>query len=141
MIRIREFDTRQETEDFINDVLRGAIPLSPKVPVNLDGLTLTFTTPAVTVTFSGTALRPNDVVAQINAATAATTATIRRHAGVDANFVTLIDDGDVLTGGTAATALGLSAGTVGANKIVLAKLHSVGTKGASGDTFFIVYEE
>jgi len=141
LIRIREFDSRIETEDFINDVIRGSNPVSSEIPLNLDTLTLTFTTPAKTVTFVGTKLRANEIVGQINTQTTEHTAAIRRLSGGDSNFIALIKDADVLTGGTAAATLGLAAATVGANKIVLAKLNTVGTKGASGDSYYVVYEE
>lgn len=140
-IRIRKFRGFQEAEDFINDVMVGAKSISSVAPVNLDGLTMTFTTPLKTVTFSGAALRANEIVDQINTELGVTGAAIRQLFSGDTNRIALVIDGHVLTGGTALGALGLSAGTVGADKIALAKLHSVGTMGMSGDTFFVVYEE
>ena len=126
-IRIKEFGTVKELEDFLNDVLVSK-PLDASKKYNVRGLTLTFTTPAVTITFPDTAAfgdaSLHEIVKEINNQSAGR-AGLRMHGQGQAGrtaFIVLANDGDVFTGGTAAAVLGLSAGTVGASKILQASI-------------------
>ena len=129
-VLFKEFSTPLELEDFINDRIIGGKAIDPAKGVNVRNLTLTFTTPAKTVTFPNTAeyaiAKPNMIVNQINTqAPAGPQASIRQYGhgrGGRDSRIALIRSTDVFTGGTAATMLGLVAGTVGANEIVADKI-------------------
>ena len=126
-IRIKEFGTAREVEDFLNAVLRSD-PLDATARFNVRNLTLTFTTPSVTVTFPDTAEFENaslhSVIKEINSQSAGRAELRMFGQGRAGNtaYIALANAGDVFTGGTAATTLGLSAGTVGLGAIVPAKV-------------------
>ena len=136
---VRDFNTGIELQDFLNDVVVGKVPIN--LPLDLKGLTLVFTTPAATVTFTGSEMYPKDIIEEINTQCTAQVARARNYMqgnGQDIR-VALVRENDVLASGTAMAKLGLVAVTVGANKIPKAII-AIGNKGANGDTFMLVYE-
>lgn len=136
-IKFNEFGTVQEMEDFINDLIVSK-PLDATAKYNVRALTLTFTTPAVTIAFPDTEQYEHaslyEIAQQIETQSAGR-ATLRMHGqgqGGRTAYLAFIKDGDVFTGGTAKDILGLgqygpggAAGTVGANKIIQADIVSI----------------
>jgi hypothetical protein len=121
MLYVREFVNASEMQDFLQGILTGTGVL-PQVGLNVRGLTLIFTTPAVTVTFPDTVdfgkATASKIISEINSQTTQATAGLRVYGhGGNVQHIALIKNGDVLTGGTALPVLGLSAGTVGAAAI------------------------
>jgi hypothetical protein len=150
MIYIREFKCRQELQDFVQGILVGTKQVDPYVGVNIRGLTLVFTTPAVTVTFPDTvaweSAKLNAIVAYINDSVTGTnqkTAGIRSY-GYGAlertAVIALVKDADVLASGTAMAVLGLLATTVGAAKILKTDFLSVELNNVS-NMFFLTYDK
>lgn len=140
-IRIREFANRLEMEDFCNDVIINKVPINPIHGINVRNLTLTFTTPAKTVTFPDTVAyedaKPTAIVDQINTQVAAGTAQIRSY-GYGDPLIALVNGGDVYTGGTASSILGLPTGTVGANALAISAIAQVIL--TSQQRYMLVYE-
>jgi hypothetical protein len=124
----RKFNHLQELIDYINDIV-----LSKQLPptLDLDGLTVIINDGSdLTVTFSGTALTPNAVVAQINAvkAGAASLRNYGQFAPSQSKLAFILDTLIVKHTGTANEILGLSttgAVTVGANAIPKADIVAV----------------
>jgi hypothetical protein len=131
MLYVKEFSSRQELEYFLQDKILGSkIFPALKEAINVRNLTLTFTTPAVTITFPDTAAfetaKPAEIQAEAESQSAGRLKLVKPPGGPsnDVRFA-LLNDGDVFTGGTAAAFLGLAAGTVGANKIAVANVASI----------------
>ena len=144
MLYVKEFATRQELEDFLQGKIVGK-PLDASKVYDVRGLTLTFTTPVVTVTFPNTADFAEATVYTISKEIenqSAGRASMRMYGhgitGRTAQFV-LSHDGDVFTGGTAAALLGLTAGTVGATKIALASVSQL-IQGKGGSSYTLLYD-
>jgi hypothetical protein len=131
MLYVKEFPSRQELEYFLQGKLLGSeIFEALKESINVRNLTLTFTTPAVTITFPDTAAfeaaKPAVVQAEIETQSPGRVQLVKPPGGPSNTLrFALLNDGDVFTGGTAASALGLAAGTVGAAAIALANLNTV----------------
>jgi hypothetical protein len=150
MIYVQEFKSRQEVQDFLQGILVGKIPVDPYKGVNVRNLDLVFTTPSKTVTFPNTVVwesaRLNNIVAYINDAITGTgqfTASVRSYGyGQPEKTATiaLVKDSDVLASGTAMAALGLIAGTVGANKISKTDYLEL-EHNAVSNIFFLVYDK
>jgi len=161
-IYLKEFSSREEAEIFLQDLIIGRLAVSRRDPIKgLDGMQLTFTTPAKVVTFSdpdGVGLLANQIVEQINEQTGSAgppaiprnTARIAAFSSGDFSRLLLVYDGDVLAnvagGSDAIPLLGLpDGGTVGANKCLLSggvrTIVTFGTKGNNGDTYTIGYQE
>jgi hypothetical protein len=131
MLYMREFGSRQELEWFLQDKILGSkIFKALEENINVRNKTLTFTTPAVTITFPDTAAfaaaKPAEVQAEADSQSAGRISLVKPPAGAANNVrFALLTDGDVFTGGTAAAELGLAAGTVGANKIAVAAVAAI----------------
>ncbi len=135
----RQFQTPGELLDYLNDAVIGGVLSGP---LNLDTLTLILG--ATTVTFVGTALTPNQIVAQINAAVAGA-AELRNYGrqppyGVQ---VAIVKAGTVVQlAGTANALLGFStavARTVGASAV--AKVNIVDIEiDMQGRVFHVIHE-
>jgi len=127
-IILKEFSSIKLMEDYINGLIVGQVGINPVKGINLRGKTLVFTTPVKTVTFPDTfafeAAKPNQVIDEINTQMGTTSATLRV-----TNYlyqVAFIKSGDVLTGGTAVSLLGLpSAFTVGASAIAFGDIGQI----------------
>jgi hypothetical protein len=144
MLYVKEFATRQELEDFLQGKIIGT-PLDASKVFDVRGKTLTFTTPAATITFPSTTVFAEATVftiAQEIENQSAGRASMRMYGhgitGRTAQLV-LVHDGDVFTGGTAAAMLGLAAGTVGLNKIALASVSQL-IQAKGGGSFTLVYD-
>jgi hypothetical protein len=134
MLYVKEFPSRQALEYFLQGKLLGSKVFQAFQKINVRNLTLTFTTPAVTVTFPDTSAfetaSPGEILAEAESQSSGRLWVIKPPAGAsnDQQFA-LLNDGDVSTGGTAAPILGLpeSPGpyTVGAAAIALASVASV----------------
>jgi len=148
MLYVKEFPSRQALEYFLQGKILGSkVFAALKEKINVRNLTLTFTTPAKTITFPDTsafeAATPAAVLAEAESQSAGRLWLIKPPAGAsnDQQFA-LLDDGNVFTGGTAAPALGLppSPGpyTVGADAIALASVASIYY--VDGKTLGLVYD-
>lgn len=142
-ILIKEFGTVKEMEDFLNDVLISK-PLDATKKYNVRNLTLTFTTPAATITFPNTpefeTATLYKIMEQIETQSAGR-AQLRMYGQGQAGrtaHIAFAKDGDVFTGGSAASVLGLAAGTVGANAIVAASIVQIFTNPQSY-TYAVAY--
>lgn len=145
VIRIKEFGTIKELEDFLNDVIISK-PLDASKKFDVRNLTLTFTTPAVTITFPNTAAFADatlhEIVKEINNQSAgrANLRMLGQGQGSHTAYIVFAKDADVFTGGTAAALLGLAAGTVGLNKILQADIVDFFTNPQSY-TYGVLYTE
>lgn len=143
-VRIREFASVQELEDFINARIVGNKVLYPTV--NVRGLTTVFSTPNKTVTFPDTVAyetaTPNAIASYMNTEMGTDSISLRQYGqglgGKDARLA-LVKDADVLVSGTALSVLGLGAGTVGTGKIVASKIVQIFI--SSPARYGICYEE
>lgn len=148
MLYVKEFKCKQEVQDFLQGLLVGTIPVDPYKGLNVRALTMVFTTPAVTVTFPDTtaweSAKLNDIVAFINTATSQATAGVRSYGYGQLEktaTIVLTKDGDVFTGGTALSVLGLPAsGTVGTSKISKTDFLQLEHNNISS-MFFLVYDK
>jgi hypothetical protein len=150
MIYVNEFKSRQEVQDFLQGILVGRIPVDPYKGVNVRNLDLVFTTPSVTVTFPDTVAwenaKLNDIVAYINDGTTGTgeaTASVRNYGYGQVEktaMIALVKNGDVLGSGTAMAALGLVAGTVGADAISKTDFLEL-EHNAVSNVFFLTYDK
>lgn len=146
-LRIKEFPTLREAEDFLNDRIIGGTPIDPISGINVRNLTLIFTTPAGTVTFPDTtafeSTGPAQIVDEINTQLGTLSAAIRQYGhgrGGRDGRIALVRAGDVFTGGTAAAVLKLVAGTVGADAITLADFGSL-TPSPQSSSYCIVFNQ
>jgi hypothetical protein len=144
MLYVKQFPSQQALEYFLQGKILGSkVFPALKEKINVRNLTLTFTTPLVTITFPDTAafeaITPGDVLAEAENQQPGRLWLIKPPAGAsnDQQFA-LLNDGDVFTGGTAAAVLGLAAGTVGAAAIALASVASVYY--VDGKTLGLVYD-
>lgn len=135
----RQFQTPGELLDYLNDAVVSK-PLDG--PLNLDSLTLILD--STTVTFSGTALTPNQIVAQINAAVAG--AAELRNYGRTPPFgvqLAIVKPAVVVQNtGTANALLGFSttaAHTVGANAVAKANIVDIEID-VQGRVFHVIHE-
>lgn len=130
MLYVKQFGSHKELELFLQDKILGSLLFDAEEKINVRNLTLTFTTPAVTITFPDTAAFEAATPAEIQTeADSQSSGRIKLDkppgdSGRKFRFI-LPTDGDVFTGGTAAATLGLAAGTVGANKVAVADVASV----------------
>ena len=127
MLYVKEFPSSRDLELFLQGKLLGGKVFPALGGINVRNLTLTFTTPVVTITFPDTAAfesaRPGEIVSEAESQSAGRLSSLKPPAGPAGNVqFALLNDGDVFTGGTAATVLGLSAGTVGADAVALANV-------------------
>lgn len=143
---VKEFSSRQEFQDFLDDNILGSKVFDAAASkIDVAGLTLTFTTPAVTITFPSTdafrAALVKDIIEEANTQSAGRVI-FRMYghgqAGRTAQFA-ITTDGDVFTGGTAATLLGLVAGTVGSNAIALASI-AASFFNSRSNSYVLVYD-
>lgn len=130
MVYVKEFPSRKELEFFLQGKLLGARVFPALDGINVRGLTLTFTTPLVTITFPDTVAfetaLPGAIQAEADSQSSGRLYFTKPPAGAAGNVLfALLTDGDVFTGGTAAAVLGLSAGTVGADAVALASIGQV----------------
>jgi hypothetical protein len=143
MLYVRKFESHKDLELFLQDKILGGKIFDAEQKINVRNLTLTFTTPAVTITFPDTADFEAASPAQIQAEAESQSAGRIKldktvgDSGRKFRFI-LPTDGDVFTGGTAAALLGLAAGTVGANKLVVADIAS--TFYVDGRAIGLVYD-
>lgn len=127
MLYVKEFPSSRDLEFFLQGKLLGEKIFPALIGINVRNLTLTFTTPAVTITFPDTvafeSAKPGVIVSEAESQSAGRLSAVKPTAGPAGNVqFALLTDGDVFTGGTAATILGLSAGTVGADAVALASV-------------------
>lgn len=134
MLYAKEFPSRIEMEYFLQDKVLGSIIFQALKTYNVRALTLTFTTPIVTITFPNTlaaeSLKPAEIQALAEVASAGRLYLVKPPGGPAGTLrFALLNDGDVTTGGTAAPVLGLPPTpgpvTVGANKLVIADVAEV----------------
>lgn len=143
MLYVRRFGSHKELELFLQDKILGDKLFDVEEKINVRNLTLTFTTPAVTITFPDTAAFEAVIPAEIQAEAESQSAGRIKldkppgDSGRKFRFI-LPTDGNVFTGGTAATTLGLSAGTVGANKVAVADVAAVAP--VDGRALTLVYD-
>ena len=128
MLYVKEFPSRQELEWFLQGKLLGSkvFKALPET-INVRNKTLTFTTPVATITFPDTSAfelaTPAAIQAEAESQSAGRLYLVKPPGGpADQVRFALLNDGDVFTGGTAAAALGLAAGTVGATALVVADI-------------------
>lgn len=130
MLYVRKFESHKDLELFLQDKILGSKIFDAEQKLNVRNLTLTFTTPAVTITFPDTAafeaVKPAQIQAEVESQSSGRIKLDKTvgDSGRKFRFI-LPTDGDVFTGGTAAALLGLAAGTVGANKVAVADVASV----------------
>jgi hypothetical protein len=130
MLYVKEFPSAKELEFFLQGKLLGEKIFPALKGINVRGLTLTFTTPAITITFPNTAAfeyaKPAEIQTEAESQSSGRLFVVKPPAGRagDIRFG-LLTNGDVFTGGTAASVLGLVAGTVGAAAIALADVAQV----------------
>jgi hypothetical protein len=141
-LNVTQFGHPKELEDFLNGILIGGA-INNRDGVDVRGLTLVFTTPAVTVTFPSTAAfasaTASAIAAEINSQTTQATSTARNYGyGPGTASLALIKASDVLDSGTALAVLGLSAGTVGATAVPKANIIQVFSP--RENAFSLVYE-
>jgi len=143
MLYVRKFESAKDLELFLQDKILGGKIFDAEQKLNVRNLTLTFTTPAVTITFPNTADFEAVSIAEIQTeAESQSSGRIKLDktvgdSGRKFRFI-LPTDGDVFTGGTAAALLGLAAGTVGANKLVVADIAEVVY--VDGRAYTLVYD-
>lgn len=130
MLYVREFPSRQELEYFLQGKLLGSKIFKTLTRYNVSGLTLTFTTPLVTITFPATAAMaaatPAEIQAEAESQSSGRLYLVKPPGGpADTLRFALLNDTDVFTGGTAAAVLGLSAGTVGGAALAVADIADV----------------
>jgi hypothetical protein len=130
MLYVKEFPSRKELEYFLQGKLLGGKVFPVLKGLNVRNLTLTFTTPAVTITFPDTVAfedaQPSAIIAEAESQSSGRLSFGKPPGGpADQIRFALLNDGDVFTGGTAAALLGLSAGTVGADAVALASVAQV----------------
>lgn len=129
MLYVRKFESHKDLELFLQDKILGGKIFDAEEKVNVRNLTLTFTTPAVTITFPDTAafeaVKPAQIQAEAESQSAGRIKLDKTVGGSGRKFRFILPtDGDVFTGGTAAALLGLAAGTVGLNKLAVADVVS-----------------
>ena len=134
MLYVKEFPSPKELEYFLQGKLLGGKTFPALKGVNVRNLTLTFTTPAVTITFPDTVefeqATPGQIQAEADSQSSGRLTIVKPPAGPSSNVLfALMTNGDVFTGGTAAVILGLppSPGpyTVGAAAIALASVAQI----------------
>ena len=145
MLYVKEFPSIKELEFFLQGKILGekTFPALSEKGINVRNKTLTFTTPAATITFPDTAdfenANPGAIQAEADSQSAGRLYIVKPPAGPSNNVLfALLTDGDVFTGGTAASVLGLSAGTVGAAAVALADV--AGVSSTFGKTIILVYD-
>lgn len=145
MLYVKEFPSIKELEFFLQGKLLGSkvFPALAEKGINVRNLTLTFTTPAVTITFPDTPVfenaSPGQIQAEADSQSAGRLFVVKPPAGPSNNVLfALLTDGDVFTGGTAAVVLGLAAGTVGAAALAAADVVSVNNRYSK--TIVLVYD-
>jgi len=125
---VKEFSTRQEMQDLIDDIIIGSQEFDVAQKLNVAGLTLTFTTPLITITFPSTsafeAASAREVAIEVeNQSSGRMSMRMYGHGQTGRKMILILNNAtDVFTGGTAAALLGLAAGTVGAAAITAANL-------------------
>ncbi|MFW9801071.1 MAG: hypothetical protein ACFFFC_00340 [Candidatus Thorarchaeota archaeon] len=130
MLYVKKFASCKDLELFMQDKVLGSILFDVLKKINVRNLTLTFTTPAVTITFPDTAdfetVTPAEIQAEAASQSSGRLSLLNPEgdSGRKLRFA-LLNDGDVFTGGTAAATLGLSAATIGANKLAVADIAEV----------------
>ena len=130
MLYVRRFGSSKSLELFLQDKILGTKLYDAEEKINVRNLTLTFTTPSVTITFPDTAAfeaaLPAEIQTEAESQSSGRLIIDKPPGGVGRSFRFILpNDGDVFTGGTAAAVLGLSAGTVGANKVAVADVAAV----------------
>lgn len=143
MLYVKEFSSSRDLEFFLQGKLLGGKIFPALVGINVRNLTLTFTTPAVTITFPDTvdfeSAKPGEIVVEAESQSAGRLSAVKPSAGASGNVqFALLTDGDVFTGGTAASVLGLSAGTVGSDAVALASVAYVFS--VEGSRLGLVYD-
>lgn len=143
MLYVKKFGSDKELELFLQDKILGTKLFDAVEKINVRNLTLTFTTPAVTITFPNTAdfeqVNPAEIQAEAESQSSGRIKIDKPPGDSGRMFRFMLPtDGDVFTGGTAAATLGLSAGTVGANKLAAADV--VDTFYVDGRSITIVYD-
>lgn len=144
MLYVKEFPSRVELELFLQGKLLGGKVFPALKGINVRALTLTFSTPAVTITFPDTAAfeyaLPADIQTEAQSQSAGRLYLSKPPGGpADQVRFSLLNDTDVFTGGTAAAVLGLAAGTVGGDAIILANVAQVYYLSKSGQ-YGLVYD-
>lgn len=145
MLYVKEFPSVKELEFFLQGKILGSktFPALAEKGINVRNLTLTFTTPAATITFPNTSVfenaNPGQIQAEAESQSSGRLFIVKPPAGPSNNVLfALLADGDVFTGGTAAAVLGLSAGTVGAAAVAAASVVSVNERWSK--TIVLVYD-
>lgn len=147
MLYVKQFGSFKELELFLQDKIVGGKLFDAAEHINVRNLTLTFTTPGVTITFPNTAAFEMVTVAEIQIEAEGQSSgrvIIGKPPGDSGRKFRFLlpTDGDVFTGGTAAPVMGLppSPGpyTVGANKLAVADVAS--TPYIDGRSIGLVYD-
>lgn len=143
MLFVRKFESLKDLELFLQDKILGSKIFDAVTAINVRNLTLTFTTPAVTITFPNTVdfetAKPAEIQTEAESQSPGRIKLDKTvgDSGRKFRFI-LPTDGDVFTGGTAAAVLGLVAGTVGAGKLAAADV--VSTPYIDGRAIGLVYD-